>query len=579
MGRAEEILKGLASLREEEILCDVQLEAEGRHISAHKVVLSAASSYWKAMFYGKFREAKEQVVSMKEVSFVGLKSVVECIYTTKLGSLDGESIEHVLPVAHLLQMSDITDECVTWMSRNITNANCFKFLEMGEKFGIHDVKKIVTGFILKNFIEISEMYTFQKIPKKSLIRYLESDLLNTRIDESLAFQAAKKWIIANEVPVEDVVEIMSHVRFGLIPPDQLLKEIAHDPIIQMSVKCREIIDNALLYHISPFTKPTYEGTLNKPRGQEGLVVIPCSNKDEGYNIMGDHIDIDFISLLGLKKSSIGARLDMPVVYESMSCVRIKNFLYLFGVNCNGYQNFAKRYDCSTNEWLELVSVPRQAVVGPAISHYERKIFLMGGMIVDKESDSPIEPDQIIDSMFMYDVCQNMWSEGESLPTELVHAAAAELLGNIYVTGGEPPPDNSTSDRVSAYDIKAKIWLNKAPMNERRSYHAAEVVDDKLYVVGGRVIELDNTQSTKSIEMYAPLLNQWTILLRDGFSNSAFSSFAIGRKIFLVGGQTTSCKDRVSYYDIDNNKILKNREKLPSDSSSNVSAPMILPQLL
>ncbi len=61
MGRAEDILKGLSSLREEDILCDVHLYAEGKVISAHKAVLAAGSPYFKAMFGGKFKESKLQV--------------------------------------------------------------------------------------------------------------------------------------------------------------------------------------------------------------------------------------------------------------------------------------------------------------------------------------------------------------------------------------------------------------------------------------------------------------------------------------------------------------------------------------
>ncbi len=578
MGRAEKILKGLASLREEEILCDVQLEAEGRHISAHKAVLSAASPYWKAMFSGRFKEAKEQVVSVKEVSFFGLRSVIECIYTTELGSLDGESIEHVLPAAHLLQMSDITDECVTWMSQNITNANCFKFLKMGEKFGIDNVEETVTGFILKNFVGISKTGDFEKISKSALIKYLTSDILKTNIDESVVFRAAKKWILANDVSADDVVEIMSHVRFGLIHSNQLLKEISHDPIIQMSAKCREMIDNAMLYHLNVFTQPWCDGTLNRARGEAGIILLPCGTKVDGYNVSDKHVDVHFISLPGLKKANQNNRLDISAVYESMSCVRIRNFLYLFGVNGSGYQNFAKRYDGSTNTWLELSSVPREAVVGPAISHYKTEIFLMGGMIVTETSDYGSEPDEIIDSVYIYDIPKNNWSKGKSLPTELSYAATAELNGNIYLTGGEPNYE-SASNKVWAYDIKAQIWLTKAPMNHSRCYHAAEFVDEKLYVIGGSKINHYRVQSIKSIEMYAPLLNQWTILLLDGIDNTVFSSFAIGKKILLVGGQTNNRKDRVSCYDIGKNEISMSKEKLPSDSSSNVSAPMILPQLL
>ncbi len=53
MGVAEEILSKLAEQREEEMFCDVKLEAEQQSIPAHKNVLAAASPYFTAMFSGR----------------------------------------------------------------------------------------------------------------------------------------------------------------------------------------------------------------------------------------------------------------------------------------------------------------------------------------------------------------------------------------------------------------------------------------------------------------------------------------------------------------------------------------------
>ena len=45
-----DILKGLSDLREEGTLCDIELQAEGKTISAHRVVLASVSPYFKALF-------------------------------------------------------------------------------------------------------------------------------------------------------------------------------------------------------------------------------------------------------------------------------------------------------------------------------------------------------------------------------------------------------------------------------------------------------------------------------------------------------------------------------------------------
>ncbi len=46
---------GLKRLRQDDILCDITLEAEGKTFKAHRVVLAAVSTYFEAMFTHNFQ--------------------------------------------------------------------------------------------------------------------------------------------------------------------------------------------------------------------------------------------------------------------------------------------------------------------------------------------------------------------------------------------------------------------------------------------------------------------------------------------------------------------------------------------
>ena len=569
MGRAEEVLKGLASLREEKVLCDVQLKAQGQQIAGHKAVLAAASPYFRAMFGGSFKETKDQVVSMKEVSFIGLRAVIECIYTTELTALDGENIECIFVAAHLLQMNDIVEECVGWMGQNITNDCWFKFLEMADRFSSESIETLVTEFVLRNFVDVNETKDFENISKAALIKYLSSDLLKTNIKEFTAYKAAKKWILANEIPAEDIPEIIAHVRFGLVPQETIVKEILYDSLITSNKECCKLVSDAMLYHANVYSQPFYQGNLNKPRGEGYLVILPNRSRAGGFNVSGGDVAINKISFPKIKTANLRSSLEIRVAFESMSAVKIGNFMFLFGVNAHLFQNFSKRFDASTDTWLELAPVPRQAVVGAAIATHEKEIFLLGGMVVDRETDYDINGDAIIGGVYSYDISQNTWSGSRALPVKLMYAAAAELQGKIYLTGGQLT-DGFSSDRVWSYDVNAKMWLTKASMNSNRVQHVLHAVEDKLYVIGGVI------GSSKFIEMYDPLANQWSVLLNDAYDNSACSSFVISNKIYLVGGEEVPFHKEVHVYDIAENKLSQVNGKLPSDCSRNVSSVMILP---
>ena len=57
---------------------DVLLAAEGRTIRAHKVVLSACSSYFERLFT-EFDE-KNQIVIMRDTSYADISAIVEFMY-------------------------------------------------------------------------------------------------------------------------------------------------------------------------------------------------------------------------------------------------------------------------------------------------------------------------------------------------------------------------------------------------------------------------------------------------------------------------------------------------------------------
>ena len=72
------LLRVFSRLFDAEHLTDVLLAAEGRTLRAHKVVLSASSSYFENIFT-EFDE-KNQVVILKDTSYDDIAAIVEFMY-------------------------------------------------------------------------------------------------------------------------------------------------------------------------------------------------------------------------------------------------------------------------------------------------------------------------------------------------------------------------------------------------------------------------------------------------------------------------------------------------------------------
>lgn len=75
------MMQKMESYYEKRQLCDVVLIAGQRKIAAHRVVLSAASDYFAAMFMSDVREATQHEIAMKEVDADALAALIDYMYT------------------------------------------------------------------------------------------------------------------------------------------------------------------------------------------------------------------------------------------------------------------------------------------------------------------------------------------------------------------------------------------------------------------------------------------------------------------------------------------------------------------
>lgn len=76
-----------SQLLEREAFCDVTLACEGRTIKAHKIVLSACSTYFETLL--SEYEEKDPILIMKDVKYVDIKCLVEFMYKGEI------NVDHV----------------------------------------------------------------------------------------------------------------------------------------------------------------------------------------------------------------------------------------------------------------------------------------------------------------------------------------------------------------------------------------------------------------------------------------------------------------------------------------------------
>ncbi|XP_037085860.1 longitudinals lacking protein, isoforms H/M/V-like, partial [Pollicipes pollicipes] len=94
------------SLLKDESLVDVTLYAEGRPVRAHKVVLSACSQYFRAIFSA--HQENHPVIILKDVPFSELRALVDYMYIGEVNVCQ-DQLASLIKTAESLKIKGLAD--------------------------------------------------------------------------------------------------------------------------------------------------------------------------------------------------------------------------------------------------------------------------------------------------------------------------------------------------------------------------------------------------------------------------------------------------------------------------------------
>ncbi|XP_035895028.1 broad-complex core protein isoforms 1/2/3/4/5 isoform X3 [Anopheles stephensi] len=101
------ITSAFENLRDDEDFVDVTLACDGRSLKAHRVVLSACSTYFRELL--KSTPCKHPVIVLQDVAFTDLHALVEFIYHGEV-NVHQRSLSSFLKTAEILRVSGLTQQ-------------------------------------------------------------------------------------------------------------------------------------------------------------------------------------------------------------------------------------------------------------------------------------------------------------------------------------------------------------------------------------------------------------------------------------------------------------------------------------
>lgn len=120
---------------------------------AHRVVLSASSAYFAAMFTGSLRETKEQEVTLGEVHGDALQILIQYCYTGYM-ELREDTVETLLATACLLQLNSVVTACCNFLARQLHPSNCLGFAFFAERQSCTTLLRLAKSYTCQHFMQV-----------------------------------------------------------------------------------------------------------------------------------------------------------------------------------------------------------------------------------------------------------------------------------------------------------------------------------------------------------------------------------------------------------------------------------------
>jgi N-acetylneuraminic acid mutarotase len=207
-----------------------------------------------------------------------------------------------------------------------------------------------------------------------------------------------------------------------------------------------------------------------------------------------------------------------------------------------YSSYFEAYDPSRNAWTRLAPLPA-ARHHITLSALKGRLYGVGGFT------GPFPHWQAQSTVFVYDLAANRWARGVDLPAPRGEGVANVVNNKLYMIGGRvrATPQAShflehTDTRLNeAFDPETGRWERRADAPTARNSAASAVIDGKIYVVGGRTFSRNADGSARQVnlptlEVYDPATDRWETRASMPQAQGGLAAAAANGKLYVFGGE-------------------------------------------
>ncbi|XP_074871831.1 kelch-like protein 9 isoform X2 [Carettochelys insculpta] len=429
------LLEGAGSLRSQNALCDVTLEADGVRFPAHKIILASVSSYCKVLFVGTSTRAgsPDTNVRLKAISAGGLRNVLNFIYSNTL-ELSLQNVEETFKAAQTLLIREVLKLCLQFLEENLNQRTFPDTLRIARGLAPGELRQKAMRYLRRHHKQIlMDPQGLQELDKETLCEIIaQTDVEGC--SELELFNAAISWLLHDSTRLRGAADILRQIRFPLIPLQDLQSCVQETPIMRSDSTCHRYLQEALSYHAQLYAQPAPQTQRTSVRTSTSLLLV-LGGRTTDNRVCSDVWAADE-SCSAWRK--IG-ELATPVYNH---CVAVlSNFLFVIGgqssFDPSGKQpsNEVFRFDPRDASWLQVCSMLERRTRFHADVLADRILAVGGGALLGK----------LTSTMEAYEPAENKWERAASFPVPVADHTGTTHKGILYVSGRGM--DSSGRDRI------------------------------------------------------------------------------------------------------------------------------------
>jgi N-acetylneuraminic acid mutarotase len=194
-----------------------------------------------------------------------------------------------------------------------------------------------------------------------------------------------------------------------------------------------------------------------------------------------------------------SKTPMQTARAGLGVAVVNGKIYAIGGSTeSGVVGTNEEYDPETDTWTLKKPMPNPRQVF-AVAVYQNKIYCLGGTTDDSHWGTT-EYSHYSNVIDVYDPATDTWVTKHNMPTARLGLQANVVNGKIYLIGGLPQ-----SDLNEVYDPANNTWETKAPLPNSTGGFASAVVNNKIYSVGTYY----NGSYVSTTQIYDPDTNTWS----------------------------------------------------------------------